>query len=170
MMASAVACWKSCTSTMPLPFFFSLAITDCDLLRLAHFEVERVNVGGKDADIALAEIVDQLGWLPQCREAEIGRGRPAGRPVHGADPLLDLVLGVEFVRVALAIDEAGSLGLGQILMTPGMRTDRMSGRRHLLEDLGLVGDVQANGEEDRSGRQAQQAPLGYSSAKVRRRR
>src|SRR5271166_5212376 len=36
-------------------------------------------------------------------------------------------------------------------MTPGMRTDRMSGGRHLLEDLRLVGGVQADGEEDRLG-------------------
>src|SRR5271165_7491476 len=31
-----------------------------DLLGLAHLEVEGVHVGGKDRDIALAEIVDQL--------------------------------------------------------------------------------------------------------------
>src|SRR5262249_10190344 len=29
MAASAVACWKSCNSTMPLPCFFNFSITDC---------------------------------------------------------------------------------------------------------------------------------------------
>ena len=93
--ASAVACWKSCISTMPLPCFFKLRHHRLDdLLGLAHLEVEGVHVGREDGDVALAEIGDQLRRMPQRREAEERRGRSADRPVHGADALLDLVLGL----------------------------------------------------------------------------
>src|SRR5260221_1195784 len=51
-----------------------------DLLGLAHFEVEGIHVGREDRDVALTKIVDELLWLPQRREAEIGRSRPANRP------------------------------------------------------------------------------------------
>src|SRR5207244_2057080 len=47
-----------------------------DLFGLAHLEVEGVHVGREDADVALAEILDQLRRLPQHREAEIGRRWP----------------------------------------------------------------------------------------------
>src|SRR3974390_857628 len=46
-----------------------------DLLGLAHFEVERIEVGREDADGSLAEILYELGWMPQRREAEEGRNR-----------------------------------------------------------------------------------------------
>src|SRR5262249_49812548 len=85
------------------------------------------------------------------REAEIGRRRAADRPAHGADALLDLVLGVVLYRFGLAVDLAVTLGLRQILVAPGMRTDGVPGGGNLLEDAGLVGGVQADREEDRLG-------------------
>ena len=70
-MPSAVACWKSCISTMPLPCFLSLSMHRLDdLLGLAHLEVERVHVGGEDRNVALAEIGDEFGRMLQRRETE----------------------------------------------------------------------------------------------------
>src|SRR5262249_31593811 len=122
-----------------------------DLLGLAHFEVEGIHVSGEDRDVALTEIVDELLRLPQHWEAEIGCRRPADRPAHGADALLDLVLGVVLYGLALPVAIAPTLGFRQTLVTPGMRADGMPGRGHLLEDAGLVGGVQADREEDRLG-------------------
>src|SRR5262245_7630117 len=44
-----------------------------------------------------------------------------------------------------------TLGLRQVLMAPGMRADRVPAVGHLLEDRGLPGGVDADGEEDRLG-------------------
>ena len=71
--------------------------------------------------------------------------------MHGADSLLNLVLGVVFVRLSLAVHEAGPLGLRKILVAPSMRTYRMPGSCHLLKDLGVIGGMQADGEEKRLG-------------------
>jgi hypothetical protein len=105
----------------------------------------------KIAMFQLAEIVDELLGLPQCGEAEIRRGRPADRPAHGADALLDLVLGVILYGFGLTVDVAPTLGFRQILVAPSMRADGVPGGGHLLEDAGLVGGMQANREEDRLG-------------------
>ena len=105
-----------------------------DLLGLAHLEVEEIEVGREDADVAFAEILDELGRLPQRREAEIGRGRSADRPAYGADALLDLILGVVLDGLGLAGDLALALGFRQVLVTPGMRADGVAARGHLLED------------------------------------
>ena len=102
-------------------------------------------------DVSLAEIVDQLLRLPQRREAEERCGRTADGPAHGADALLDLVLGIVLVGLGLAVDQALALGLRQILVTPGMRADGVAGGGNLLEDAGLVGGMQADREEDRLG-------------------
>src|SRR5262249_8573488 len=40
-------------------------------------------------------------------------------------------------------------GFRQILVTPDVRADGVAGGRHLLEDAGLVGGMQADWEEDR---------------------
>src|SRR5258708_1554522 len=122
-----------------------------DLLGLAHFEVEGIHVGGENGDVALAEIVDELLWLPQSREAEIGHSRSADRPVHGTDAHLDLVLGVVLYGLDLAVDLALTLGFRQILVTPSMRTDGVPGCGPLLEDPGLIRGMQADREEDRLG-------------------
>ena len=122
-----------------------------DLLGLAHLEVEGVEVGREDGDVALAQVVDEFLRLPQRREAEERRGRTADGPAHGADALLDLVLGIVFVGLGLAVDQALALGLRQILVTPGVRTDGVAGGGNLLEDAGLVGGMQADREEDRLG-------------------
>src|SRR5258708_25224048 len=122
-----------------------------DLLGLAHLEVKGVHIGREDPDIALAEILDQLRRLSQCREPEIGRSRRADRPTSRADALLDLIDGIVLDRLRLAVDLAVALRLRQILVTPGMRADGVPGGGDLLEDAGLVGGVQADREEDRLG-------------------
>src|SRR5262249_55520969 len=100
---------------------------------------------------ALAEILDELRRLAQRREAEVGRGRTAGRPVHGANALLNLVLRVVLDRLRLSGDLALARGLRQVLVAPGVRADGVATGCHLLEDPGLVGGVQADREEDRFG-------------------
>src|SRR6266540_987562 len=142
MAASAVACWKSCISAMPLPCFFNFAITAC--LTCSGLRILKSKESKSVEKIAMLR-------LPQGREAEIGRGRPADRPAHGADPLLDLVLGVVLHGLHLAVDQALPLGFRQILVAPGVGADGMSGGGHLLEDAGLVGGMGADREEDRLG-------------------
>ena len=141
--ASAVACWKSCIRTMPLPCFFSFAITDLtDLLGLAHLEVERIEVGREDGDIALAEIGDQLRRMPQ-RRGSGRRERSARRPPR---------------RTALMPFSISSLPsrhssfLGQILgVAPGVAADGVAGGGDLLEDFGMPDRVLADREEYRLG-------------------
>jgi hypothetical protein len=60
-------------------------------------------------------------------------------------------LGIVFYRQGLPVDVAPTLGLRQILVTPGVRADGVPGCSHLLENAGLVGRVQADREEDRLG-------------------
>ena len=86
--------------------------------------------------------------MSQRGEAEIGGGRSSDCHANGADALLDLVLGIEFVGLELAVDQALAFGLRQILMAPGVRAHGMAGRGHLLENAGLIGRVQADREED----------------------
>src|SRR5260370_26768735 len=74
-----------------------------DVLGLAHLEVEGIEIGGENADVALAEIGEELRRLPQSGKAEIGGSRSADRPVHGTDALLDLILGVVFHALALPV-------------------------------------------------------------------
>jgi hypothetical protein len=76
---------------------------------------------------------------------------PCFCPTHRADALLDLVFGVVFHALRLAGNLALALGLRQILVTPGVRTNGVPDGGHLLEDAGLVGGVQADREEDRLG-------------------
>ena len=67
--------------TMPLPYFFSLAIPDIACSGFAHREAEGVEVGGENRDIAF-EIFDQFLRLPQGGEAErgaVGRQLPNGQ-------------------------------------------------------------------------------------------
>ena len=94
---------------------------------------------------------DEPRRLLQCGKAEIGRSRSADRPVHGADAFLDLVLGVVLYGFHLAVGQAVPLCLRQILVTPSMRADRMSGRSHLLEYARLVCGVEADREKDGLG-------------------
>src|SRR5260370_37208774 len=93
--------------------------------------------------------MDELLWLPQCGEAEIGRSRSADRPVHGTNAHLDLVLGVVLYGLDLAADVALTLGFRQILVAPSMRTDGVSGCGRLLEDSGRIRVMQPDREEDR---------------------
>src|SRR5262249_15924321 len=79
------------------------------------------------------------------------RDRSAQRPAHRADALFDLIFPGVLDCLPLAVDQATALGLRQVLMTPRMRTDRVAGRGHLLEDVGLVRRMQADREEDRLG-------------------
>src|SRR5262249_20116063 len=97
------------------------------------------------------EILDQLRRLAQRREAEIGRSQSSNRPVHGTDAHLYLVLGVVLYGLDLPVDIAPTLSFRQILVTPGVRPDGVPGCGYLLEDAGLVGGMQADGEEDRLG-------------------
>src|SRR5262249_4400711 len=122
-----------------------------DLLGLAHLEVEGVHVGGKDRDVALAEIVDELLRLPQRGEAEIGRGRPAHRPAHRADAFFDLVLWVVLYCSDLAVAHSLLTGVPTILRPPGVRADGVPAGGYLLEDAWLVGGMRADREEDGLG-------------------
>src|ERR1700680_2595633 len=54
-------------------------------------------------------------------------------------------------RSHLAVGQAVPLCLRQILVTPGMRADRMSGRSHLLEYARLVRGMEADREKDGLG-------------------
>ena len=96
----------------------------------------------KIADVAAAEIGHHLGRMLQRREAEERRRRLAAEgPLHRAEAFFDFIL---------------ALLLGQLLVDerrvrPGVRSDRMTGRHHLLEDFGIVGGVLADREEDAGG-------------------
>ena len=127
---------------MPLPSLVDLPhhVVD-DGLGLARLEVEGVEIGGENPDVALAEIGDHLGRMLQCREAEERRGRCAERPFHRAETLFDFFL---------------ALRLGQFLVVevgvrPGVRADGVSGGGHLLEDFRIIGRVLADREENRLG-------------------
>ena len=61
---------------------------------LAALEVEAVDVGREDGDVAVGEILQGLGRMAQEREAEERRGRAADGAVNDAERLLDLVLGL----------------------------------------------------------------------------
>ena len=65
-----------------------------DLLGLADLEVEGIHVGRENGDVALAQIGDVFGRMAERREAEKRRGRMAQTPLHGADALFDLILGI----------------------------------------------------------------------------
>ena len=96
----------------------------------------------KIADVAGAEIGHHLRRVLQRREAEERRRRLAAeRPFHGAESLFDFILALLLVQ--LLVDEGG--------MRPGVRSDGMAGRHHLLEDFGIVGGVLADREEDAGG-------------------
>src|SRR5438477_488959 len=81
------------------------------------------------ADLSHAEVGQQFRGLAQGREPEEWRQRPAGRSRHGADPVLDLVLGI------------GDGFLREVRMRPGMRSDRVAFGYDLLEDFGVPGGV-----------------------------
>ena len=89
-----------------------------------------------------AEIGHHLRRMLQRRETEERRRRLATeRPFHGAEAFFDFIL---------------ALLLGQLLVDerrvrPGVRSDRVAGRHHLLEDFGIVGGVLADREEDAGG-------------------
>ena len=83
-----------------------------DLVRLPHFEVERIHVGGEDAEIALAVILQQLRRVPQGGETEERSDRlVAKRDADSRDALLDFV------------DPFLLAQLGQVLVRPGVRSD-----------------------------------------------
>ena len=72
---------------------------------LAHLEIEGVDVGGEDRDVARAEIGDHFRRMLQRREAEERRRRHAAeRPFHRAEALFDLVLALLFGQ--LLVDES----------------------------------------------------------------
>ncbi len=111
-----------------------------DLLRLVNLEIERVHVGGEDADIARAEIGDHLRRMPQRREAEEWRDRRvAERDAHRGDTFFDFCFG--FV----------SRQLRQILVRPGVGADGVAGLDHFLQDIGTIAGVFADREEQRLG-------------------
>ena len=96
----------------------------------------------KIADVAGAEIGHHLRRMLQRRETEERRRRLAAqRPFHGAETLFDFILALLLGQ--LLVDEGG--------MRPGVRSDGVAGRHHLLEDFGIVGGVLADREEDAGG-------------------
>ena len=111
----------------------------CALLALKSKELRsQENI----ADVAGAEIGHHLRRVLQRGEAEERRRRLAAqRPFHGAESLLDFILALLLVQ--LLVDEGG--------VRPGVRSDGMAGRHHLLEDFGIVGGVLADREEDAGG-------------------
>ena len=114
--ASAVTCWKSCISTMPLPRFFSLVITDSITfsgLRILKSK-ESMSVE-KVGNVALAEIAQERRRLLEVREAEERRDRRRSGHVHGADAHFDLGLGL--------LDILGVGIFRQVLVRPGVAAD-----------------------------------------------
>jgi len=63
----------------------------------------------------------------------------------------DLVLWVVLDRFHLAVHQAVTLGLRQVLMAPGVRANRMPSRGHLLENFRMIRRMQADGKKDRLG-------------------
>src|SRR5262249_55727097 len=95
-----------------------------DLLGLPCLEVERIHVAREDADVPLTEIGHQFWWMSQAWETEEGRARRSQGHPHGADALLDFLLGQFDVVIRLA---------GEILVAPGVAPDRVSSCGYLLK-------------------------------------
>src|SRR3974390_1428906 len=107
-----------------------------DLLRLAHFEVERVHISGEDSGVAFADIFHHFRRVTERREAEERSDRLiAERYAYRRDAHLDLGLGLVVVQ------------LRQILVRPSVGADGMAGLGNFLEQLGVVTSVLADGEE-----------------------
>src|SRR6266568_3778295 len=60
------------------------------LLGLVDFKIERIHVGGEDADVACAEIGEQFRRVPKVRETEEGSFGLAERHADRTNALLDL--------------------------------------------------------------------------------
>ena len=123
-----------------MPCFSSFLITEFDhLLRLAHLEIEGVDVGREGRDVALGKVAQQRRRVLEVREAEERREWSGDRRMQSTDPHLDLLLGL--------LDVAGVRLFGQILVRPGMATYRVAGSGHLLGDFGVPYRVLADLEE-----------------------
>jgi hypothetical protein len=94
------------------------------LLGLAHLEIERVDVGREDRDVALGKVAQQRRWVLEVRGAEERRDWSGDRRMQSTDLHLDLLLGL--------LDVAGARLLGQILVRAGMAADRVAGGGDLL--------------------------------------
>src|SRR5262249_22706776 len=124
-----------------LPVLLELLHDRCDdLFGFAHLEVERIHVGGENANIAFAKIFDQFGRVAQGREAEERPNRlVAQRYANRSNALLNLVLAVLFVE------------LGKVLVRPGMRADRVASGCHLLQNFPMPAGMLADWTENRLG-------------------
>src|SRR5262249_26853756 len=110
------------------------------LLRLAHLEIERVHVGGENADIAFAEIFDQFGRVSQSRAAEERTNRLITKSnADGGNAVLDFVLALLLVQ------------LRHIFMRALVRADGMAGSSDLFHDLRVPTRMLADRKEKRLG-------------------
>ena len=111
------------------------SITCCGVARL---EIEGVEVAGEHRDVSGAEIGHHLRRVLQRREAEERRGRSAQGPLHRAETFLDFFLALVF----------GQFLVGEGRVRPGMRSDGVTGRGNLFQDLRIVGRVLADRKEN----------------------
>ena len=119
-------CWKSCIRMMPLPSLSSLAHHVDHLLRLAHLEVEGVEVAGEDRDVARAEIAQHLRRLLQIGEAEERRDGASAAIFTALKP---------FSISSLACSMIVGIGVLRQIVRPGVGADGHSGGENLLEDF-----------------------------------
>jgi hypothetical protein len=112
-----------------------------DVIRFAQLEIERVDVGRKDRDVARAQVSHQIRRLLQIGKTEERCGRSPDCHVHRAHAHLDLLLG-EFDVFGIGVP-------GQVLMRPGVIADRHSGRGDFAGYIGPPSGVFADLKEGR---------------------
>src|SRR5262249_17250509 len=78
----------------------------------AHLEIEGIEVGPEDGDVARGEIGYCVRRMPQPWEADGRRDRLPQCRAHGANAFLDLVLDRVFDLLNLAVDQTAAAGLG----------------------------------------------------------